>query len=418
MWLATLALAALVARLPARAQQPVFRTAVDVIAVDVQIVDAKGNPIDRLGANAFEVSIEGHRRKVLSASFIRSDTSDTSIGRSDPSSLAAAAPAAGAGRTFILAIDNESFKVGDARDPVEAIRAFLDRLQPDDRVGLYVYPPGWWIAPTTGRASVRARLNGVIGTHPIYRSNYNLRPSEIVDITTEPTNPHAFITAARNRASALDVATAMELDPVVKVQQRECPDDADCPPRIYAEGIGLAAELQYQADTSLDGLGRLLTKLADIPGRKAVVLLSGGLLVSDRLEGRPSVGDVARVMGQAAARANASVYTIHVETMAADGNTASQRGSPGVSASRDRALLGNWLDSFSSAAGGARFYVPSGESAFALDRVLRESAGYYLLGVQPDEADRDGRPRELKVKVDGRGLTVRSRQWVVVPPRR
>jgi VWFA-related protein len=408
----------LLASLSAQAQQPIFRTAVDVIAVDVQVVDGKGNPIDQLAAGAFQVSIEGQRRKVLSASFVGGDTSGRSVEPASPESLRGEAQSAGASRTFILAIDNESFKVGDARDHVETVRAFLDRLRPDDRVGLYVYPPGLWIPPSTGRAAIRARLNGVIGTHPVFRSYYNLKPSEIVDITTEPTNPHAFTTAARNRASTRDVATAIELDPVIRVQQRECPDDADCPSRIYAEGIGLAAELQYQVDVSLGGLERLLMKLAEIPGRKAVILLSGGLLVSDRLEGRPTAGDVARAMGQSAARANATVYTVHVETGIADGNTAAQRGWPGVSGGRDRALLDNWLDNFSRAAGGARFYVPSGGSSFAFERVLRESAGYYLLGVQPDEADRNGQPRELKVKVDRRGVTVRSRQWVVVPARR
>jgi len=76
-----------------------------------------------------------------------------------------------------------------------------------------------------------------------------------------------------------------------------------------------------------------------------------------------------------------------------------------------------FLDQFASAAGGQRLYVPVGGGDFALDRVLRESSGYYLLGVQPEEIDRDGKPRELKVKVNRRGATVRSRKWVLVPAR-
>jgi len=47
--------------------------------------------------------------------------------------------------------------------------------------------------------------------------------------------------------------------------------------------------------------------------------------------------------------------------------------------------------------------------------VLRETSAYYLLGVEPATADRDGRPRELRVKVHRRGVSVRSRQWVVIP---
>src|SRR5947207_10830668 len=52
-------------------QQPVFRSAVDVIAVDVQVVDRDGNPIGEIGPDAFQVSINGQKRKVVSAQFVR-----------------------------------------------------------------------------------------------------------------------------------------------------------------------------------------------------------------------------------------------------------------------------------------------------------------------------------------------------------
>jgi hypothetical protein len=84
---------------------------------------------------------------------------------------------------------------------------------------------------------------------------------------------------------------------------------------------------------------------------------------------------------------------------------------------RERAMFGNWLDQFSADAGGKRLYVPTGGGAFAFDLVLRESSAHYLLGVEPDKADRDGLPHKLRVKVAQRGLVVRSRQWVVIPVR-
>ena len=52
-------------------QRTVFRSTVDVIAVDVQVVDRDGNPIERIRPEAFEVSINGQRRKVQSAQFLR-----------------------------------------------------------------------------------------------------------------------------------------------------------------------------------------------------------------------------------------------------------------------------------------------------------------------------------------------------------
>jgi hypothetical protein len=80
-------------------------------------------------------------------------------------------------------------------------------------------------------------------------------------------------------------------------------------------------------------------------------------------------------------------------------------------------MLGNWLDEFSATAGGTRIYVPTGSGAFAFQRVLRETSAHYLLGVEPLESDRDGQPRQLRVKVTRPGVTVHGRQWVLVPAR-
>lgn len=389
--------------------QTVFRSKVDVIAVDVQVVDGEGNPIGRIGPESFQVSINGQRRKVVSAQFIgQQPTSD------DP---AEPQPPEGRGRTFVLAIDAGSFEVGVERAPIEGAQAFVQHLDPSDRVGLFVYPTGAQILPTTQRMPLTIGLGRVTGQKDSLRTHYNLRPFEIVDITAQTSNPNSFLTAARNAQNpAADGGTAVELDPVLKIQSRECPEDPDCPAKIYAEGIQLATQLERQVMTSLTGLEALLRALEKIPGRKAVVFISAGLLVSDQPSGRPDVGDVARVMGQAAARSNATVYTVHIDTTPGVG-PASQKAPGSSELARDRALYGNWLSDFSQSAGGRLIYVPVGTANFAFDRILRETSAYYLLGVEPAPNDRDGRARKLDVKVKRRGVSVRSRQWVVIPPK-
>ena len=389
--------------------QTVFRSTVDVIAVDVQVVDGDGNPIGRIGPESFQVSINGQRRKVVSAQFVgQQPTSE------DP---AEPRPPEGRGRTFVLAIDAGSFESGGERAPIESAQNFVQRLDPSDRVGLFVYPTGAQILPTTQRVPISISLGRVTGQRESIRSHYNLRPWEIVDITAEMSNPNSFLTAARNvQNPTADGGTAMEVDPVLKIQRRECPEDPDCPSKIYAEGIQLATQLEGQVMTSLAGLEALLRALEKIPGRKAVVFVSAGLLVSDRSAGRPDVGDIAKVMGQTAARSNATVYTVHIDRTPGVG-PASQKAPGSAELARDRALYGNWLSDFSESAGGRLIYVPVGAANFAFDRILRETSAYYLLGVEPAPADRDGRPRKLEVKVKHRGVSVRSRQWVVVPPK-
>jgi len=43
-----------------------FRSGLDVIAVDVQVIDRNGMPVSGLAPDKFEVTINGRRRRVLS----------------------------------------------------------------------------------------------------------------------------------------------------------------------------------------------------------------------------------------------------------------------------------------------------------------------------------------------------------------
>jgi hypothetical protein len=178
-----------------RAQQPVFRSTVEVIAVDVQVLDDKGNPIGQIEPELFQVSISGKRRRVVSAQFVRHEEEVASAAApamsvpqlTQPDAAGYADPAA---RTVILAVDTGSFEPGNMRAAMEAAREFLRGLGPDDLVGLYVYPTVMWIPPTTQRATLAARLNNLVGQREPLRSYYNLSPHEIVDITAQSTNPN------------------------------------------------------------------------------------------------------------------------------------------------------------------------------------------------------------------------------------
>jgi VWFA-related protein len=411
---AILVIAAVVVVSVSARQDSVFRSAVDLIAVDVQVVDGNGSPVPRLAPEAFEVLINGRRRRVVSADFLRNAPADAGAMRQlrEPNpTVGAPAETDGESRLIILAFDNGSFSPGTVAAAIESAGHFIDNLEPDDRVGLFVYPTGPRIDPTTERAKIRAALSQIRGGKTAVLSRYNLRPSEIVDLTSALS---MGIRAVGQSDAAMSGADALTLGAIVR---RECPEDPACFTAILSDVAAMAPQLEEQARRSLGGLDTLLRVLSLLPGRKAVVLVSAGVLVADRTDGRPDVGDASRVMGQAAARANATVYTVQIQPPLV-GMTAQSKRASGVEDNRDRQLLGNWLDNFSAAAGGMRIYVPIGGGDFAFDRVLRETSAHYLLGVVPEEMDRDGQPRELRVRVAGRGMTVRSRQWVVIPPLR
>lgn len=410
----------------AQGQTPVFRAGVDLIAVDVQVVDGDGRPIPALRPQDFDVSINGRTRRVASAEFIESTRLDGSaLDRSGPIARVEGGPMAsnlwptggigGSGRKYVLAFDTDSFSIGESRDVVAAARGFIQRLQPADEVGLYTFPVGPRLEPTTDHGALSKLVDTIVGHLQNVPGDFNLTPSEIIDITAE---------IGRSRASNLGRAggpptalTGNEGDVTRRVQLRECGTDVRCVDEIQTEAQSLAFYLEGRATAGLNGLRSLIRLLDAEPGRKTVILFSAGIPSTDRPGGRPEVGDLAKQLGQDAAATNTTIYVLHLDTGAWRQMAAETRktDSPPVSRSRDNAVTGRLLSEFSGASGGALMRVVMGGGEWALDRVLRETSSHYLLGVEPADADRDGKLRPLSVKVRHKGSTVRSRIWVLIP---
>jgi VWFA-related protein len=415
------------------AQQPTFRAAVDLVVVDVQVVDNTGRPVPSLVANDFEVSIAGKRRRVVSADFIRSASLETAAAGADERdgrpeagpAVPQANGAVGASREFVLAFDTDSFGVEQSRDVVAAARAFIARLLPADSIGLYTFPVGPRLEPTTDHAAIGRLVNTIVGHSQSMVGEYNLSPSEIVDITAEASRDAARANERQpvtrgNPISASSQVVAPE-SVLQRVQIRECGAlETSCGDAIRAEANSKAFYLEGRASEGLNGLRALIQLLGEQPGRKTVILFSAGIPASDRPGGRPDVGDLAKLLGQDAAATNTSIYTLLVDTKGFQNNTAEARRGSRLSASmgREGAVTGRLLEEFSGASGGGIIRVLMGGGGLALDRVLRETSAHYLLGIEPSEPDRDGKLRELRVKVSEPGVTVRSRSWVVVPKKK
>jgi hypothetical protein len=98
-------------------------------------------------------------------------------------------------------------------------------------------------------------------------------------------------------------------------------------------------------------------------------------------------------MAQEAARANVGIYTLYVDWSFLEQFSASKQGpSLLVNLARDSSINSHWLDTFSTTAGGEMFRVSAGSGDFAFNRILSESSAYYLVGVVPEDVDRDGVP--------------------------
>ena len=383
---------------------PTFRSGLDVIAVDVQVVDRNGDPVPGLGPDKFDVTINGRRRRVLSAELIES-RSATSLTPEERAAATAGPPVRPTlPRVIVIAIDCLSFDASASQHVIATAQRFIDRLPPTDEVGLFAYPYGPKISPTIDHPTVRSSLLTVQGQRDLPSHQFHLRPSEIVDLSGV-----AHFGVSNQNALLQSVVT------------RECGDpiEATCEQRLMLEITGAALYYEGQGNAGLGMLRSLLEQLSVLNGRKTLVLISAGMMASDIPGGRPDIGELGILVGKEAARSNTSIYTLFLDTSTIDRFQAQVRGSDKnlQSETRDSEVLGRWLDHFSGAAGGALFQVQVGAGEYAFDRVLREISAYYMLGVEPSEEDRDGRAHEIKVTTNQKNLVMRGSRWIVIPKR-
>jgi VWFA-related protein len=296
---------------------------------------------------------------------------------------------------FVLAIDSFSFKPSESSAMALTAKAFVDHLRPADRVGIFAYPLGPTINPTTDHAAVRQALDKVVGQRePIPKELEDLQLRDILTLST------LYETGGTNRA----IECAF-------VRPDLCMGLADA----------YTVELEHIANRSFESLGDLMNRLQAVPGRKVVVLISAGLAAQPpHAGGHPDLGDLPKRVGTAAAQAGATIYTLFVDPGLTEMNLAEHKSAPNTASrlanlAENNNILEQTLDHFSGMAGGAFVRVIGGNPELAFDRIVTETSGYYLLGVRADKSDQDGKPHPLTAKVDEKGATVRGRSWVQIP---
>lgn len=383
-------------------QTPTFRTGVDLIPVDVQVVDGDGRPVDGLTIDQFEVTIGDRKRRVVSVDLIDHRTTSAA-----PSTTAVTATAGTPEssmipprRVVIVAVDTYSLDPATAAPILASARAFVEKLPADDEVGLFAYPIGMKVDPTTDHAAIARAIGQIaIQRDAPPEGQFHLSPSEVVELST-------WI-AAHPTQQASELVGQL------------CPEDADtaCTIRLNAEVTGAILHDEAMAQMSAGTLSALVRELGKVPLRKTVVLVSGGFITADLPGARPDNQEPGTQVGKTAAAADVNVYTLFVDpslrTMTSAETRLARRSVGDIR--RDGDLYKQWLDEFSGRAGGSLFRVTSGDGQFVFDRILSETSAYYLLGVESTPGDRDGRAHEMRVRVRDKRLTVRGRSWIIPP---
>jgi VWFA-related protein len=272
----------------------------------------------------------------------------------------------------------------------DAVEAFIDRLSPADRVAIVGFGTG-------------AKSTSFMSDHDQLKRALALLPGQ------QQQQQFGGGTHDLGLATALAIERGDDIT-LSQVVMRDCQGTPraiqQCRQEIQAEAQQVAGEARLDSDLTLRSLRDVLTNLRAVDAPKTLLLVSQGFLADNQRDDASRVTD----LGGLAAAARTSIYAFRLETNPTDVTRA--RGSNPSLVAEDRRERRNGLEALTSSARGALFDV-AGTGTSVFERVTSELSGYYLLGVEPDSRDRDGKPHPIRVDVGRTGLTVRAHRTMM-----
>ncbi len=419
-------------------QAPVKATTAGVL-VDVIVVDARGNPVLDIAPEEFEVSEDGVRQRIVSATLVQRGAVRPAKEKTATGSVSdqAAVPAS----TAVTHTSEPSI--------TPSVTAILfDRLSPESRA----------LAHRAALAYV-ATLTPPQDYAGVFLSDLSLR-------TFQPfTNQPEKLSFAVDRAASTPIPNTAPDSGSSRIQGLE----AHAPPTAGAESKGggfnniaerehrmtearrlggfaeaafLEMELrmreQYQhflaevdGQSSLAGLRAVVSSLAELPGRKTILFFAENIPITNRLKPKFEA-----IIGEAN-RGNITVYAVdavglRVHSKDAElGREIAVAGAKGIGdeqrddksawtkdlenqeqllSSRPTAVLGRLAKDT-----GGFLVENTNDLGAGVARMQQERTTYYLLGYQPTNAKLDGTFRKVSVKVKRSKVTVRARAGYLAP---
>jgi VWFA-related protein len=371
--------------------QPIFRTGINFVRVDVIVTDRQGNPVADLQQSDFEVTEDGKPQTVESFKLVKIDTvpqeytSRTIRTREDEETAAADENS----RIFVFFLDDYNVRLGNSMSARKPVADFVrNQLAPNDLVAV-MYP----LTP----------LDAVVLT----------RNHEGVIRTIERFEGRKFRYEPRN-----------------DIEQRYADQPTEVVERIRRQ-VSLSA---------LKGLSIKLGALRE--GRKAIVLLSEGYTamlppqMRDAIAGftglgNPNAGnpfagennlqeDRARNMAEmdlqtelqlvfdAANRTNTAIYAVDPRGLSTGEFDIQDNINQRTSQEALRSTMAS-LQILAENTDG-RAIVNRNDLAKGMEQIVRDSSAYYLVGYNSTQAPQDGKFHAIRVRIKRPGVQVRARK--------
>ncbi len=370
--------------------RPTFRTAVNVVRVDVIVTGRDGRPVEDLTAADFEVSEDGKPQTIESFKLVKVD-GQVKPGDPEPRPIRTEYDEeAEAGRDdvrlFAIFLDDYHVRRISAMSVRPVLASFIQKqLAPADLVGI-MYP----LMPVSAMPLTRDQNKLLAAVKSFEGRKYDYQPKHPVE-EKYAMYPAAVVERIRNQVtlSALE-ALVTRLGSLREGRKAVI---------LVSEGFSnvLPAQLNDPV-AAVSGLGN--------PARRAI----GADSIDDRTAFFANVDlqqELRRVY-DAANRYNTAIYTLDPRGL----STGEFDISEGVGQNTDRQFLQSTLDTLRtlSSETDGRAIINRNDLDVGLKQVVQDSSAYYLIGYNSSNTAPDGKFHEIKVKTKRPGVQLRSRK--------
>ena len=398
---------------PAEEQGDVIRVNTELVQTDVMVFDKKGHFVDGLKGDQFALKVDN---KPTSISFFERVTS----GKESTARNSVAAPSASAsspdamvvrGRTVIFFVDDLHLAPDSVVRTRKALLEFIERgMTEKDQVA---------ITSSSGQIGFLQQFTDdkVALRTAVARLNYHANTK--MDMGSPPMSEYIALKIREGDQQAMNYY-------VKELEKQNCfrpPGGVEMicmmTPQSMVEAVRLRAqEMTVMAapdtDNTLIMLEGLMRTAGQLPGRKLVFMISDGFYLNDRKTG--SQGRIKRIT-DAAGKAGVVIYTLDARGIIGDSLDVtnnrpidSEGQTAGVTMG-EIAASQDGLNALAGDTGGKAFRNTNAPMSEWVDKVLDETANYYLVAWRPDtEEQKRGKFNHIEASVIGRpDLTVRLR---------
>ena len=390
---------------PPPSQDDVIKVYTDLRQADGMVFDAQGKFVDGLTRENFELRVDG---KPVPITFF--ERVEAGGGEEESKWLAARdqripkTPAPTSyGRKVLFFVDDIHLSAASVTHARSLISKYIDREQTENDEAQ--------IVSSSGRMGFFGQLtdNKTVLRHAVQRVTHYQRTGK--DYDHPPMSQYHAFQIDRGDTETLNYFVD-ELLRQNRLLTRPVATDL-----VRARAANLMRQASHWVLKTLSALDQLIQESTNVPGRKVLFFISDGFLVDSNYT---DLSNVIRTLASSAARAGVVIYSIDarglVVTLVDDRTSADPTGRLLRSSQGEIFAFQDSLNSLAVDSGG-RALFNNNDLYSAVDRGLKETSFYYLLGWSPERTgESPNKFRRLEVNVVGRPeLSVRVRKGAFNP---